>query len=202
VPPVVDRLNRILRSELGSHPPCQQFAWKWSEDLRRVALKTDDWGRPEMEYTCSNGVYSAQQARFVRKQDPRLKNQWVMTMLVGMSADQGHLDATGDAAWIICYDRRGAAVALEPDILPDATVTWKFIEMERAANRRKAADEIRDYIEQAEREKKKLGDDAYDATVDAMSAYLEIPGAKGSTVFQAGIRDVTLPGDKEQHVTD
>lgn len=202
MPQSVERLNRLLRSELGSHPPCQQFAWKWSENLHRVALKTDDWGRPEMEYTCNNGVYSAEQSRFVRKQDPRLKNQWVMTMLTKMSLDQGYLDGTGNAAWIICYDRRGVAVALEPDVLPDATVTWKFIEMERAAGRVKAADEIRCQLEQESRADEKLGNDAYDATVDAMSAYLETPGVKGSTVFQAGIKDTLLPGDKEQHASD
>lgn len=199
MPPIVRRLNEILRSELGSVPPFQQFAWKWSEDLRRVALKTDDWGRPEMEYTCTNGVYSARQVRFVRKQDPRLQNQWVVAMLTKMSQDQGHLDHTGDAAWIICYDKQGNAIALEPGILPDAVATWKFIELERAANRKKAADEICEFYDNQAREDKRYRDRVDDAVRDSLTAFLEIPGTKGGTSFQAGIRDVTLPGDKEQH---
>jgi hypothetical protein len=189
VNPGVERLNQLLRAELGTDP---QFAWKYSETLRRVVLETDNVGQPVVETVRVGNVYASQQRRFIRKLDSKLLNQWVMCMLVKMSEDQGHLEGTGDAAWVIVYDKSGIACAVEPDIPPDDTATWKFIQLLRKSEALSAQREIDVLEDQQKREDEKLVSDSNFAALDAMTAYLETPGVKGSTVFQAGIRDVNL----------
>ncbi len=185
-----ESLNRTLRSELGSNPP---FAWKHSESLLRVVGKIKDDGSPDLEYVTVGGIVRAQQKKFTRKLDPRLVDQWVLCMLVEMSEDQGHINGTGKAAWVIVYDQRGNAVAMEQGLEPSADATWRFIHLLRESEKRKVTTE--DIVERERREYDKFAADAADCGLDAMTAYLEIPGKKGSTEFQAGIRDTPLAKD-------
>ena len=189
----LDRLNELLGQELGRNPfGAPLYEWRWSESLFHRMLKIDRaTGKPVFDYRCVCGLNVlihqphcrltvAVPCYIPRKMAPQLKDQWVAVVWSAPGTREEWLREFGTR---LEYPPQGYRVptnaCLEPNVDPDAAVTWELIHKIREQRKKT----FRQWIEESEDAlalKERRDDSRLDAMIsDACTAFGNAkPGAR------------------------
>ncbi len=192
---LVNKCNAMLRTELGFQDG-GEYAWKYSEDLRRMQRVLDGEGQPVREYRAlaSGLILAYDKYRIVPMFDHRVHLQWVLAKRVMPDISESDwLDQFGSS---IPYPANGEFMPVSPVYLdrgvePSEDMTWAVIRSFRAQRKVKAS-EIDDQTEAGmERRKKDKYNTILDDIKDCGTAFCGIPGTKEHYSF-GGLKDVEL----------
>lgn len=200
---LITKCNNILRAELGFQDG-GEYAWKYSEDLRRAQKIVHDDGTPvrEIRATSSGLLLACDTYRIVPMFDHRVHLQWILTKRVmpDMSESQW-MDEFGSS---IPYPYTGQFIPCSPVYLargetPSVELTWGVVGAFRAQRKLKIADidaETRELL--ASKEASKYNE-ILDSIKECGTAFNGVPGTKEHYSF-GGVKDVQLApptqGDK------
>jgi hypothetical protein len=206
----IRRLNRMLAAELGS----PQYAWIYSEspEFHRAMRKTDEFGKPEMDFRCPCGlnvqVHSpeclagmlvvAEPKWEIRKTNIFLIDQWVLCCLQLPPSEDAWVEMFGSR---LPYPKNGTwapvetetyTVAMPADALPGENFTMALIRARQKSREIHPSDLANAYENREQLRDKRRFVSARDRIKDVLP-FNPDPGKRGGSVSWGGVRDTSEP---------
>lgn len=187
-PAEVQAFNTRLRVELGHNP---LYAWRWSGDLLHVMELIHDDGTPKyLQEVSPEGLILVVPETETRLLLPNHPANWVVCALVEVNGRDGSVQGTGSASWIPISSSNSGPVALPIGWVPTKEMTDRVIEAIRRDRGRRAKDMVGSWEEERRAKEKQHWNTIYEQIREANTAFLSVPGTKGSVSFPSPERTI------------